>query len=167
MSIDLRPFGLYWDLDPEKMVTPVPSAYRTASVKRSEDSIKFFGSGGEEILKLDLDKELGRGAYGKTYLTKNKINGFTAVVKIIGRSPSYSTMDVITEVISQIIVVKTTEGTTYNLKTPTNGNVGDVLQTDGAGSTFWGVGAPPSSGITFRQRRRVLLYCKRISGKQF
>jgi hypothetical protein len=47
------------------------------------------------------------------------------------------------------LVVKTDEGTFYNLKTPTNGNAGNVLQTDGAGGTFWGTGSSGGSGIIY------------------
>jgi len=47
------------------------------------------------------------------------------------------------------LVVKTDEGTFYNLKTPTNGNSGNVLQTDGLGNTFWGTGSSGGSGIIY------------------
>ena len=41
------------------------------------------------------------------------------------------------------------DDTEFNLQTATNGNIGDVLKTDGNGNTYWGVAGGIGSGIVY------------------
>lgn len=108
-NIDLRPYGLYWDLDPSVMTFPVPTDYRTAIVRKDGDKLDFYTEKGEGIMRIGLTGEIGRGGYGTAFSTNKLIDGKKTVVKIIKRDPSYSTIDVLVEVISQIIIVESTK----------------------------------------------------------
>ena len=109
-SINLRPYGLFWDLNPVTMRFPVPEKYRIAQARRRGQDITFFGQEGEVSMTLTLKNVLGSGAYGTTYSTNLTVGPMPAVVKIIQKHDAYSTTDVATEVISQIIVARTTDG---------------------------------------------------------
>jgi hypothetical protein len=50
-------------------------------------------------------------------------------------------------IVSGPTIVKTLDNNQYNLQTSTNGNTGDVLKSNGSGSTFWGVPTVIGSGI--------------------
>ena len=46
-------------------------------------------------------------------------------------------------------LITAVNGETYNLQTPTNGEMGYVLTTDGSGSTMWSPGTMIESGIIY------------------
>jgi serine/threonine protein kinase len=107
-KVDLRPYGLFWDLDPSTMSSPVPEAYKIAQADFNNNNIYIKDEFGNIKMRIELKEEIGKGAYGHTYSTNLKINGDEAVVKIIGRNQEYTTVDVATEVIMQILVVNAT-----------------------------------------------------------
>lgn len=111
-SIDLSPYGLFWELDPSKMSFPVPQGYSIAGAKfnRNDGNLDLFGQTGNQLMKMKLGNMLGRGSYGATYMTDRTYDGNKFVVKIIQRRAEYTTAAVAVEVISQILVVKNTEG---------------------------------------------------------
>jgi len=92
------------------MAFPVPDNYRTATAIKHGNTVSINDLDGKGLMRLDLLKLLGKGGYGQTYLTGQRIDGKEVVVKIIERSAGYTTVDVIVEVISQILVVKETDG---------------------------------------------------------
>ena len=47
------------------------------------------------------------------------------------------------------VIITPTTGVPFNLKTPTTGLIGEVLKTDGAGNTYWGVAGGIGSGIVY------------------
>jgi len=52
--------------------------------------------------------------------------------------------------VNDSLTVVCDDTSTYNLTTATNGNLGDILSTDGNGNTYWSaVPTPPLSGITY------------------
>lgn len=108
-KVDLRPYGLFWDLDPSTMRSPVPEAYKIATAQYNNNTIYINDEHGNINMRIELKEEIGKGAYGRTYSTNLKINGNEAVVKIISRHPEYTTVDVATEVIMQVLVVNATE----------------------------------------------------------
>jgi len=109
-SINLRPYGLFWDLNPATMRFPVPEKCRVAQARRRGSDISFSGQEGEVLMTLTLKRVLGRGAYGVTYSSNLMVDKDAAVVKIIRKHELYTVADVAVEVISQIIVSKATEG---------------------------------------------------------
>ena len=114
MPIDLNPFGLYWVLDPSTMSTPIPASYETATAEINGANISFYDRAGKEFINFNLIKKLGEGGYGTTFLIDEKFGGKQAVVKMIRRSPTFSTQDVIAEVIAQIIISEGTKDVDYS-----------------------------------------------------
>ena len=109
-AINLRPYGLFWNLNPATMRFPVPEKCKVAQAQRRGDNISFVGQEGEVLMTLTLKRALGRGAYGVTYSSNLTVGTMKAVVKIIQKNTHYTLADVATEVISQIIAAKTTDG---------------------------------------------------------
>jgi len=92
------------------MISPVPTAYNTASAKLNSGNLTFIDNTGKQLLSVNLLNVLGKGSYGTTYMTDTKVDGFSSVVKVIKRSDYYFTEDVITEVIAQILIAENTKG---------------------------------------------------------
>jgi len=108
-KLDLRPYGLFWDLDPNTMKHPVPEAFKVArALIRNERSLYIYDETDEMNMRIVLKDVLGTGTYGTTYSTDTEIDGVEVVVKVIQHDASYTTEDVATEVISQILVVNAT-----------------------------------------------------------
>ena len=108
-NIDLRQYGLFWDLDPSTMKSPVPDNFKIASAKIvSSKSVQTYLENGKPHMLFDLVGAIGKGTYGTTVRTSNKINDAEVVIKIIEKNKEFTTKDVAIEVISQIIVVNET-----------------------------------------------------------
>lgn len=121
-KIDLRPFGLYWDLDPLTMGSPIPDTYKTAVARKDRrDRYTFFDNAEKRLFRLSTIKSLGSGTYGETLLTNFRIDGHKVVMKVIQKNAHFTPEDVINEVLAQIIVVETTKDLDFpeiNLKGP-------------------------------------------------
>ena len=114
MPIDLNPYGLFWILDPTTMKTPIPPNYETALAKINGTNVKFFDKSNKQLIEFNIIKLLGKGSYGITYGIDTKINGKDAVVKMIKRHDSFTTADVLTEVVAQIIISEETKSVDYS-----------------------------------------------------
>jgi serine/threonine protein kinase len=121
-KIDLRPYGLYWDLDPLTMGSPIPDTYKTAVARKDgRNRYTFFDGAEKRLFRLSTIKSLGSGTYGETLLTNFSIGGERVVMKVIQKTPHFTPEDVINEVIAQIVVVETTKHMDFseiNLKGP-------------------------------------------------
>jgi hypothetical protein len=89
---------------------PVPEKCRVAEARRRGNDITFVGQEGQVLMTLTLKNALGRGAYGITYSTNLMVGTMAAAVKIIRKHEAYTTGDVATEVICQIIATNATDG---------------------------------------------------------
>jgi len=113
--IDLNPYGLSWTLDPTKSVV-VPQNYQTAIVSKSilSNKLKFTKPDGTEV-SIALNKTLlASGAYGSTFTTDTELEpGIKLVVKLIARTDQFTTVDVITESIVNIILYEVSKDVVY------------------------------------------------------
>ena len=113
--IDLNPYGLSWTLDPTRNVV-VPPDYKTAIVSKSmlSNKIKFTKPDGTDI-SIALNKTiLASGSYGSTFTTDTELEpGIKLVVKLIARSDQFTTVDVITETIVNIILYEVSKDVSY------------------------------------------------------
>ena len=104
--IDLNPYGLGWTLDPTKSVV-VPQDYRTSIVSKSlmGNTLKFTKPDGKSVSIVLNRTVLASGTFGSTFTTDTELEpGIKLVVKLIARSDQYTTVDVITESIVNIIL---------------------------------------------------------------
>ena len=109
-TIDLKPYGLNWILDPMKMASPIPTAYKTkiGTGKQIGNTIEFKGFNGDR--DFTLDNFIGGGTFGKVYKCKRNSDGLIGAMKIIKNASAYNT---IKESIVQIIIVELTKKSSY------------------------------------------------------
>ena len=114
MSIDLRPYGLDWSIDPSKPGDLIPAHPNVAQVEESGFNIKFTNVDGS-INTYTYGKLLGEGSFGKTYLV-----GEDKVIKMIEiRDDKRDLKNALLEYIIQLLCVKDTENESYMYKTVT------------------------------------------------
>lgn len=90
MSIDLRPYGLKWTLDPTKPAEYIPARPRIATVthgKFAPDASIKFKNVDDTIINFTLDRYISRGSFGETWLLKERYNSKPTVVKISKPNP--------------------------------------------------------------------------------
>jgi hypothetical protein len=107
-AIDLIPFGIFHIFDPSRPGWLIPEEVPVAKAQLDANKLTIFGMSGSVAITTTLGSEIGSGAFGHVFKLDDKINGFDAVVKVIP-TIDYDTHSVVTEVVSQIIVVKETE----------------------------------------------------------
>jgi len=109
MSIDLNPYGLSWTLDP----IILPPDYQVAKVVRIKDKLMFAKPNGEQVSIHVENVEIGRGSYGRTWLSTTELDpGVPIVIKMIKKNKTIET-DVIKETLIQIIIYETTKDLVY------------------------------------------------------
>lgn len=107
-AIDLTPFGIFYIFDPSQAGWLIPEEVPVAKAHLDANKLTLFDINGSVSMTTFLGSEIGSGTYGHVFKLADKINGFDAVVKVIP-TRDYDTHSVVTEVLSQIIVVKETE----------------------------------------------------------
>lgn len=107
-KVDLRPYGLYWDLDPDTMDYPIPKDFdpekHTAKATTNDRVITITDISGINI-NITKQEKIGAGTYGKTYITDAIFDDTKAVVKVIKKDEYTHINAVIIEVIIQILIV--------------------------------------------------------------
>jgi ankyrin repeat protein len=108
-SIDLRPYGLNWTLDPRK-ADAIPQSYEIASVVETPTKLTFRLDGWPAPQVIDISNRSGNaGSYGKTWSTTSVIDSVPLIVKYMDNSDgSISKSNFIKEAMMQIIVYNNT-----------------------------------------------------------
>jgi len=114
MSIDLRPYGLDWSIDPSKPGALIPIKPRVSQVKEIGQTVTFTNVDGT-IKSYPLGKLLGEGSFGKTYL----VNGDMVIKKIEVQGERNELQQAILEFIIQLLCMKETESESYTHDTIT------------------------------------------------
>ena len=105
-AINLRPFGMLWDVDPTKF-SAIPADFSKKISKVTTDDDKTFSTQlGNKYTKGNL---IGSGSYGKVYECVREKDNVPMVMKILTGGSLYS---LIKEAIIQIIIVETTKDIT-------------------------------------------------------
>ena len=109
-SIDLRPYGLNWTLDP-KNVEPIPASYIMASVAETPGSLTFSLPEWPAPQVFDINDKSGQsGSYGQIWSTRTVIDNTPLVVKYMTTSAGPLTdSEIITEVLIQLIIYEQTK----------------------------------------------------------
>lgn len=108
MSIDLRPYGLDWSIDPSRPGKFIPDWPNVAQVKENGSDVTFTNVDGT-VRTYTFKELLGAGSFGKTYLVDN-----TTVIKkieIIDQGTDFR--NALLEFIIQLLCVIDTEAETF------------------------------------------------------
>lgn len=118
--VNLEKYGMFWSLDPETMTKPVPDNCRIAKAVKDKNFITFMNKDEtNEILSLNITKEIDNGSYGIIYMTDGFILGSGVIIKIIPINECHTIKMVASEVISQILIVNISENIqTINVRGP-------------------------------------------------
>lgn len=114
MQINLRPYGLNWDLDSSSI--PVPDDKEVTQAKYKDRKIEFTLTGQDH--SYNIGKLINSGSNGSTYEILDKINGKRAAIKIIKKStyvnftPENVKNLVLFEAIIQIVIVTVSKSIT-------------------------------------------------------
>jgi hypothetical protein len=104
MAINLRQFGIDWELTPDSMfVAPADYEDRINKVRIAGPNVEFHGVNPN---KYKIGGYLGGGTYGSVYECKRASDGLDCVMKIVKDAEAYNFMK---EALIQIIIVETTK----------------------------------------------------------
>jgi serine/threonine protein kinase len=114
MSVDLRPYGLDWTLDPSSPQTYIPKKPKISTVARFGSTVYFGNLDGKTETSFTLGKLLGKGSYGATYSVSQTIDGSDLVIKIIEFVEESDLQNAILEFIIQLLCVEETKNETFD-----------------------------------------------------
>lgn len=110
MSIDLRPYGLNWSIDPSNPGAFIPYWPKVAQVKDYDSYVVFTNVDGTSK-KYEFGELLGQGSFGKTYLVDKD-----TVIKVIQiQDEEHDFKNALLEFIIQLLCVKDTENDSYTV----------------------------------------------------
>jgi len=95
--------------DPATSGRFIPKDIRVARAEHGAGILTIFDTSETQVMTASLGSKKGSGSFGSSFDVTNKINGMDVIVKIISCS-LFDIESVVTEVLTQIIVVKETEG---------------------------------------------------------
>lgn len=110
-AIDLTPYGIFHKFDPKTSGRFIPEDIRVARAEYGTGTLTIFDKSETAVMTASLGSKKGSGSFGLTFEVTNPINGVETIVKMMPCS-TFDIESVITEVLTQIIVVKETDG--YN-----------------------------------------------------
>jgi hypothetical protein len=110
MSIDLRPYGLDWSIDPAKPGAFIPSYPKVAQVKDYASYAVFTNFDGT-TKTYEFSELLGEGSFGKTY----KVDKDTVIKVIQIQDEAHDFKNALLEFIIQLLCVKDTENDSYTV----------------------------------------------------